>query len=290
MTFIAIGSLTLQGCASSEETEGGDYQGQPLSQEQPKSQDDQALSSFVGDKQPEQKPAAPVQQPPPQTQPESTPAAIPSSDIDQCRNENARLQQSVTALQEEMQTMRTRMQDLESQVTNERTRADQAEQRAEAEKTRADNAARSSTGTPAVPSVAAQPSTNNAARAPSEPQNTTEYDNALNAFKGRKYDDAITQYERILESGAKDDVAKRCHYWIGEALFAKKQYQEAAKRFEKALALKGADKKADAQYMLAQCYDRLGDKVKAKEAYEKLAKDFPTSAKRKLALERAAKL
>ena len=62
------------------------------------------------------------------------------------------------------------------------------------------------------------------------------------------------------------------------------------KHFEMVFQYKGSEKKADAQYMLARCFEATGDKVKAKEAYEKVTKDYPTSDKVKKAKERWGKL
>jgi TolA-binding protein len=53
---------------------------------------------------------------------------------------------------------------------------------------------------------------------------------------------------------------------------------------------KTSEKKGDAQFMLAQCFERTGDKAKAKEAYEKVVKDYPTSDTVKKAKERWGKL
>ena len=54
--------------------------------------------------------------------------------------------------------------------------------------------------------------------------------------------------------------------------------------------LKNSEKKADAQFMIAQTYERLGDKIKAKAAYEKVVKDYPMSKNVKRAKARWANL
>ena len=116
------------------------------------------------------------------------------------------------------------------------------------------------------------------------------YEGAVKAFGEKKYDDAIQMFEVLLNGGIAEDQADNCHYWIGESFFGKKQYKDAMKHFEMVFQYKGSEKKADAQYMLARCYEATGDKAKAKEAYEKVTKDYPTSDKVKKAKERWGKL
>ena len=72
--------------------------------------------------------------------------------------------------------------------------------------------------------------------------------------------------------------------------FDQKKYKEALPLFQETLKLKNSEKKADAQFMIAQTYERLGDKVKAKAAYEKVVKDYPMSKNVKRAKARWANL
>jgi tol-pal system protein YbgF len=127
-----------------------------------------------------------------------------------------------------------------------------------------------------------------AAAVPKPPPAT--YEGALKAFGERKYDDAIQMFETLLSGGAAEDQADHCHYWIGESFFAKKQYKAAMQHFEMVFEYKGSEKKADAQYMMARCYEATGDKAKAKDVYEKVTKDYPTSDVVKKAKERWGKL
>ena len=73
------------------------------------------------------------------------------------------------------------------------------------------------------------------------------------------------------------DLEDNCVYWIGEANFQKRRYNEAIASFEKVMTYASSEKKGHAQYMMAQCYERLGDKEKAKAGYEKVVKEYPMS-------------
>ena len=127
-----------------------------------------------------------------------------------------------------------------------------------------------------------------AAAVPKPPAAT--YEGAIKAFGEKKYDDAIQMFETLLSGGIAEDQADNCHYWIGESFFGKRQFKDAMKHFEMVFQYKGSEKKADAQYMLGRCYEATGDKAKAKEAYEKDTKDYPTSDKVKKAKERWGKM
>ena len=127
-----------------------------------------------------------------------------------------------------------------------------------------------------------------AAAVPKPPPAT--YEGAMKAFGEKKYDDAIQMLETLLTGGIAEDQADNCHYWIGESFFGKKQYIDAMKHFEMVFQYKGSEKKGDAQYMMGRCYEATGDKAKAKDAYEKVTKDYPTSNNVTKAKERWGKL
>jgi tol-pal system protein YbgF len=127
-----------------------------------------------------------------------------------------------------------------------------------------------------------------AAAVPKPPPAT--YEGALKAFGEKKYDEAIKMFETLLTGGIAEDMADNCHYWIGESYFGMKQYKEAMKHLEMVFQYKASEKKGDATYMIGRCYEASGDKEKAKEAYEKVTKDYPTSNSVKKAKERWGKL
>jgi tol-pal system protein YbgF len=116
------------------------------------------------------------------------------------------------------------------------------------------------------------------------------YDAALKAFNARKYDVAANGFKGVVENGSNADVTSRAKYWLGESYFAQKKYKEALPLFQETLKHKNSEKKADAQFMIAQTYERLGDKAKAKAAYEKVVKDYPMSKNVKRAKARWANL
>ena len=186
--------------------------------------------------------------------------------IEDLRTENTDLKQKNAKLEQENRGINARISDAEAKYA--------------AEKLRADNAEESTKNTVQAPRVIEEKSA---------PVSTSTYDVALKAFNSRKYDAAAKGFEAIGR-GTNDDLAKRATYWLGETYFAQKRYKEALPLFQETLKFKHSEKKADAQFMIGQTYERLGDKVNAKAAYEKVVKNYPMSKNVKRAKARWANL
>jgi len=272
VTFFVTG-FSLTGCGGSEEAT--QTEGQPEEQklgEQKKDENPygQALTSFVAEEK-KQEPAQAEQKPV-----EALPASVSyEKQIEELRTENTSLKQRIVKLEQDNRTMNARLADTEAQVTAEKDRADKAEAMAKS-----------------MPVTSSQPTVTSTkgSEVTSSPMDISNYEDALKAFNAKKYEDAMKGFDMILGSGIKDDVADNCKYWIGECYFAKKQYANAIKNFEEVMAYKNSEKKADAQFMMAQSLDRLGKKQEAKDAYEKIVKDFPSSKNVQKAKARWARL
>jgi TolA-binding protein len=278
LSIIALlaSALLLIGCGASEEAteEGTEGQDQTVA-EQPKEEttgNDQALTSFIGEKEPEEKvePAPvepPKEEPAPEpqkvepAQPEPQPAVV-DDQANTLREENAGLKQKLMKLEQDSQMMMSRISEAEAKLMSETERANRAEEALKV-----------------VPPSAA-------------PRTTASgnYEEALNAFMTKRYDDALDMFQGILNEGAPKGLDDNCTYWLGESHYAKKQYAAALDKFEAVLGYKVSEKKADAQFMKAQCLERTGKKTEAKAAYETVVKDYPMSTLVKRAKERWARL
>ncbi len=111
----------------------------------------------------------------------------------------------------------------------------------------------------------------------STPDEIRAYESAINTAKGKKYQEAIGELQTLLNTGIKDDYADNCHYWMGECSYQLKDYSQAIQHFQLVLGYKFSEKRDDAQLMIAQSYERLGDKQKARAEYQKLVDMYPTS-------------
>jgi TolA-binding protein len=234
-------------------------------QEQPKAVKpmDQVLTNFIGEDAGQYAEVAP--QPSPAMSP--TQMAQYEKQIEEFRTENTTLKQKVVKLEQENRSLNAQIAEVEAKFTTEKLRADKAEDLVK--------------GAVPVPKIVEEKT--------EEVSSGSAYDDALNAFRSKKFSLAAKKFKAIMDAGADDAVTNRSTYWLGETYFAQKKYKQALPLFQKVLK-KGADKKADAQFMIAQSYDRLGQRSKAKAAYEKVVKNYPMSRNVKRAKARWAKL
>jgi TolA-binding protein len=236
---------------------------------------DQALSSFIGAPEPEHKTehaaVAPIA-------PASEPSGLGQYEkqIQDLRTENTGLKQKIVKLEEDNRSLASLMNDLEAKLAAEKERADHAVAAAPAP---ASVSAGISGGGTTITTGNSSTGTGLAA-----------YEDGLKTFNKRKYSAALQSFKNALSSGLSEDMQDNCIYWIGESKFALKNYSEALKNFQNVITIKGSDKKADAQYMIAQTYEKMGSKKKAKAAYEKVVKEYPMSANVKSAKAHWAKL
>ncbi len=277
-TVLVLFTFLLVGCGEMEEATTEEQQPQAAkpvgtgNQEKPKDEKpmNQALTNFIGSDTEQPAEATSI----------TTPAVVPPTQlaqyekqIEDLRTENTGLKQKVVTLEQENRGINARMNEVEAKYTGEKLRADKAEELAKS--------------FAQAPKVEEKP-------APEEekpiPASMSTYEDALKAFKSRKYDNAMKGFKAIIDGGANDDLTNRAKYWLGETYFAKRKYKEAMPLFQEVLRSKKSEKKADAQFMIAQTYERLGSKIKAKAAYEKVVKNYPMSKNVRRAKERWAKL
>ncbi len=266
---VVLALLAVNGCGGSEEATQGDETGQNPDTTEAKPYD-QALTNFVGGA--EQDTAQKTESQPVQTT-TTTATEDPQKQMDALKTDNTDLRQKNLKLEDDNQKLTSRLNDAEARYASEKQRGDSL-----------DAALRNS--------MAAQPMTESKR---TESMVSTEipmaeYETALGAFKSRKYSDAAAEFQKMLDENVPTQIADNCHYWIGESKFAVKKYSEAIREFNEVLKFRKSEKKGDAQFMIGQCYERMGNKAKAKEAFEKVVKDYPMNAHVKKAKERWARL
>ena len=90
------------------------------------------------------------------------------------------------------------------------------------------------------------------------------YNNALQAFMSRSYQDAASQFEQLVAQGSSNKLADNAQYWLGETHFALKDYNQAVLDFEKVLSFPKSNKSADARFKLGLTHYRLKNYDQAK--------------------------
>jgi len=191
-------------------------------------------------------------------QPSEVAVAEVDRELEELKAENTQLKQKILTLEEANRALNTNLSETDMQLMAEKARADSL--------ARLSAMSGSRTGTPAA------------------------YEEALKSFQARQYDDAIVKLQGLLDAGVEDRYADNCQYWLGESQFAKRNYSRAMSHFESVLSTKSSEKKGDAQYMVARCYEQLGNSAQAREAYQTFVSNFPTNRLIPRAQERMAKL
>lgn len=104
------------------------------------------------------------------------------------------------------------------------------------------------------------------------------YDAALALVRARQYDAALDALASFLVKWPDHPYADNAMYWRGECYFAKGDYLHAAEQFEGVVARFPAGRKApDALLKLGVSHQKLGNPVKAKECFDRLAQTYPQS-------------
>lgn len=199
---------------------------------------------------------------PAQAQPSEVAVAEADRELAELKAENTQLKQKILTLEEANRALNTDLGETDAQLI--------------AEQARADSLARLS-----AVSITSAPTSGGFPAG---------YEEALVSFRARQYDDAIGKFQGILDAGVSERYADNCQYWLGECQFAKKSYSRAISHFESVLSTKNSEKKGDAQYMVARCYEQLGSAAQAREAYQSFVNNYPTNRLIPRAQERMAKL
>lgn len=104
-----------------------------------------------------------------------------------------------------------------------------------------------------------------------------DYQNALAEYNNRNYKLAIQLFEELLTRNATSSLSDNCRYWIGEAYYGLGNFNQAIIEFTKVFSFNNSNKMDDAQLKLGLCYWKLGDRERARQEFERLLSDYPTS-------------
>ncbi|MDE3058306.1 MAG: tetratricopeptide repeat protein [Bacteroidota bacterium] len=191
--------------------------------------------------------------------------AVPSPEVATLQQENEQLKANNAQLQQQLDSSEQTNKDLMAKISD-----------LEAAQIAAQQAAQAAEKPAPAKMTEARPGK-------SSPEEIEAYTSALQLAKQRKFQDAINQFQNLLDSGIKSDYADNCHYWIGLCYYSMKDFKTAIEHFKEVLKFKFSEKKDDAQFMLAQSYERMGNRMQAQAEYKRLIQQYPTSEYVKLA-------
>jgi tol-pal system protein YbgF len=91
-------------------------------------------------------------------------------------------------------------------------------------------------------------------------------------------------FDKLLQRYPDHDMADNALYWTGESWYAQARYVQAAETFLRvAKDYPRGNKVPDALFKLGRCYEKLGDRPGALEAWRQLQRSFPGTPAGKLA-------
>ncbi len=103
------------------------------------------------------------------------------------------------------------------------------------------------------------------------------YEGAVSLAKEKKFKEATDEFQALLDGGIKSDYADNCHYWIGLCSYGLHSYKAAIEHFQEVQKFKISEKKDDSQFMIAQAYERMGNRAQAQAEYRKFVEMYPNS-------------
>lgn len=103
------------------------------------------------------------------------------------------------------------------------------------------------------------------------------YEQALTNFYNKQYSEAISFFQLLLQQYPDHSLVSNCQYWIGECYLAMGRYQESIDAFYKVLSFSRSLKKDDSLFRLGKAFLRIGSGDRAREAFARLIREYPTS-------------
>jgi tol-pal system protein YbgF len=112
------------------------------------------------------------------------------------------------------------------------------------------------------------------------PAEKSRYTRAYAILRGGDYDQAIAEFQGVINTYPGGEYADNSQYWIGEALLKKGNKQNAMVAFDRVIRMyPRSPKVSDALLKLGMTQYSLGNRAKAKEYYDYLISAYPgTSA------------
>lgn len=177
--------------------------------------------------------------------------------IEEIKTENIQLKQKFEAAEQKNRELMAKISDLEAaQIT------------AQEKGMKPGGTPSSRTKSPSMKRALAGTSTN---------EDVQHYEGAVGLAKERKLKEAIEEFNALLDAGIKADYADNCHYWIGLCYFGLRDYKTAIDHFKDVEKFKVSEKKDDSQFMIAQSYERMGNRQQSQAEYRKFVEMYPNS-------------
>lgn len=110
------------------------------------------------------------------------------------------------------------------------------------------------------------------------------YQQGLTMIKGGNPQKARELFTKFIEQNPNNELVSNAHYWLGEAYYTEKTYDQAILEFEKVIKnYPGKEKVPAAMLKQAMAFKALGDATSAKYVLKKLLEGYPRTEEAGLA-------
>jgi tol-pal system protein YbgF len=146
---------------------------------------------------------------------------------------------------------------------------------------------------PAAPGAAAPaPATQTATAAPpiaGDPDQA--YSAAFNSLKGGKYQDAVAQFNNFLVTYPDSPRADSAQYWLGEAYYVNRQFDQAINEYQKLVAAYPSSQKvSQAMLKIGFCQQELGQTEQARATLQEVLQRYPGTTSARMAEDRLQRM
>jgi len=105
-----------------------------------------------------------------------------------------------------------------------------------------------------------------------------EYDKALSAYRNKDHDGSILLFQNLALSNPPNHLLDNIEFWIGSNYVALEMYDDAILQFETVLnKYPRSNKVHDSRYMIGVTYSKMGETSRAVEVLEDALKRNPTN-------------
>jgi tol-pal system protein YbgF len=104
------------------------------------------------------------------------------------------------------------------------------------------------------------------------------FDRGMESYRAGELGQAVLDFEEFADKYPSHPLAPSAHFWIGEAYFRSRDFEQAANRYQKAIDLAATgDRTPDALLRLGLALQSLHREDRAREVWGRLVRDFPDS-------------
>lgn len=117
------------------------------------------------------------------------------------------------------------------------------------------------------------------------------YGAAFNSLKAGKYQDAVAQFNNFLVTYPDSPRADSAQYWLGEAYYVNRQFDQAINEYQKLVAAyPGSQKVSQAMLKIGFCQQEMGQTEQARATLQEVLQRYPGTTSARMAEDRLQRM